>query len=129
MIVCAIDLAENKLQFSGAINSLFLVRNHEIFHYKGDMMPISIYPDMTDFTSIDVVLQKDDMIYLFSDGYYGQFGGEEDKKFGMVRFKDLIRKISTYTIDDQLHSIETTLRSWKKDAEQVDDTLIMGIRI
>lgn len=129
LVVCAIDPIQKKLQFSGAINSFYLVRNHEIVQYKGDLMPISIYPDMMDFNSTEINLQKEDMIYLFSDGYYGQFGGNEDKKFGLPRFKDLLLEISGQTIDAQIHTIGSNLTEWKGNAEQVDDILVMGIRI
>ena len=129
LVVCTIDLIHNKLQFSGAINSVILIRNNELLQYKGDRMPISIYPDMEDFKSSNIELQKDDMIYLFSDGYYGQFGGDEDKKFGLVRFRNLIQTISSLATSDQQKTIETTLKTWKGNAEQVDDILVMGIRI
>jgi Stage II sporulation protein E (SpoIIE)./Tetratricopeptide repeat. len=129
LVVCAIDLLQKKLQFSGAINSFYLVRNQEIVQYKGDLMPISIYPDMMDFKSTDIYLQKDDMIYLFSDGYYGQFGGNEDKKFGLPRFKELLQEISDQPIEKQNLTVEQNFKEWKENAEQVDDILVMGIRI
>lgn len=129
LVVCTIDLMQNKMQFSGAINSIILIRNNELLQYKGDRMPISIYPDMEEFSSTAIDLQKDDMLYLFSDGYYGQFGGEEDKKFGLVRFRNLINSVSGLNIEVQEQTIASTLKVWKADKEQIDDILVMGIRI
>lgn len=129
LVVCSIDLMQNRLQFSGAINSVILIRNGELLQYKGDRMPISIYPDMEDFKSTNIPLQKDDMIYLFSDGYYGQFGGAEDKKFGVVRFRTMLQKISTLPIEEQQKIVDCTFNSWKGPSEQIDDILVMGIRV
>jgi serine phosphatase RsbU (regulator of sigma subunit) len=129
LVVCSIDLLQNRLQFSGAINSIILVRKGELLQYKGDRMPISIYPDMEDFQSTNITLQKDDMIYLFSDGYYGQFGGNEDKKFGLVRFRTMLQRISNLPVEEQFKIIDCSFNSWKGSLEQIDDILVMGIRI
>ena len=129
LVVCSIDMQQGRLQFSGAINSVIIIRNHELLQYKGDRMPISISPEMEDFKSTDINLQKDDMVYLFTDGYYGQFGGSEDKKFGLERFRTLLKNTSTLPINEQYTVIENTLQNWKNAAEQVDDILVMGIRI
>ena len=129
LVVCSIDLMQKRLQFSGAINSIILIRKGELLQYKGDRMPISIYPDMEDFQSTNIALEKDDMIYLFSDGYYGQFGGDDDKKFGLVRFRSMLQNISTLPANEQYEIVECTFKAWRGTSEQVDDILVMGIRI
>jgi serine phosphatase RsbU (regulator of sigma subunit) len=129
MVICSFDLVKKTMQFSGAINSIILIRQNQLLQYKGDKMPVSIYPDMEDFTSLEISLQKDDMVYLYTDGYYGQFGGSNDTKFSVFRFRNLIQKISTLSVADQQLIIENTFNSWKGETEQVDDILVMGVRV
>lgn len=129
MVVCVLDKENFKLQFSGAMNSIILVRNGELFVYKGEMMPISIYPNMVDFTSTEITLASDDMIYLYTDGYYGQFGGMFNRKFNLEQFKYLLKGISSLPLNSQLNHLEDTFQSWIGNGEQVDDILVMGIKI
>lgn len=129
MVVCSFDFPNKRMQFSGAINSILLFRKGQALQYKGDKMPVSIFPEMNDFTLTDIALEENDMIYLYSDGYYGQFGGHEDKKFSIYRFRSLLQNMSNYPVNEQYDQIDTTLNSWKGEAEQVDDILIMGIKV
>ena len=129
MVVCSFDFPNKRMQFSGAINTLLLFRKGQALQYKGDKMPVSIFPEMNNFTSIDIALEDNDMIYMYSDGYYGQFGGHEDKKFSTYRFRSLLQKISNLPVNEQYAHIEATLNAWKGEAEQVDDILVMGIKV
>lgn len=129
MVVCTFDNSTNVMQFAGAINSILLIRNKAINQYKGDRMPVSISPEMTRFTKSDIPLQKGDMIYLYTDGYYGQFGGTNDRKFGTSQFKNLLQEVSSYPIEKQLETVGDTMYSWMRGNEQVDDMLVMGIRV
>jgi serine phosphatase RsbU (regulator of sigma subunit) len=129
MVVCTFDLKKKELMFSGAINSIILIRENQVLQYKGDKMPVSISPDMSPFNVTTIPLLKNDMVYLFTDGYYGQFGGTDDKKFGVFRFRNLLQKISQMKPDEQISSIDRTFLTWKGSSEQVDDILVMGIRI
>lgn len=129
MVVCALDKENKTMQFSGAMNSIIIVRRSALYIYKGDKMPVSIYPDMRNFTSTNIPLETNDMIYLYTDGYYGQFGGSEDRKFSVLRFRNLLKLIAPLSIDKQQKQLENVFASWMGDAEQVDDVLIMGVQI
>lgn len=129
MTVCTFDKTGNSMQFAGAINSIILVRDNEVFQYKGDKMPVSISPEMTPFSATNIPLYKDDIIYLYTDGYHGQFGGAHDRKFGVNQFKSLLQQISSLPIDKQLETVGDTMYSWMRGYEQVDDMLVMGVRV
>ena len=129
LTVCSFDFKQKKMQFSGAINSIMILRDKQILQYKGDKMPASIFPNMADFSMVEISLQPDDMIYLYTDGYYGQFGGAEDTKFSTFRFRNLFQKISPLPLPEQKIIVEKTFETWKGESEQVDDILVMGVRI
>ena len=143
---------ENKYscQFSGANNPIYIVSEKEIeiknaknkinktkienckatlFEIKPDKMPVSIYDKMNDFTNVELKLNKNDIIYLFSDGYADQFGGPKGKKFKYKRFKELLLKNSQLTLNEQHYLLEESFNNWKKDIEQIDDILVLGIKI
>ena len=75
------------------------------------------------------LLKKNDMIYLFSDGYQDQFGGERNKKFMISKLKKLLLKISNENVDTQLQKLKTEFELWKGNEEQIDDVCLMGVRI
>ncbi|HEX2936346.1 MAG TPA: tetratricopeptide repeat protein [Bacteroidales bacterium] len=129
MAVCSFDADGKNMQFAGAINSIMLAREGEILQYKGDKMPISISPEMARFSTTNIPLRKDDLIYFYTDGYYGQFGGAHDRKFGTSQFKLLLQEISPMTIEKQLETVGDTMYSWMSGREQVDDMLVMGVRV
>jgi serine phosphatase RsbU (regulator of sigma subunit)/Tfp pilus assembly protein PilF len=123
------DKMEN-VQFAGANNPLVIIRGGEVLEYKADKMPIGVHLHSdTSFNSHDVHLQKNDMLYIFSDGYIDQFGGHEGKKFMSKNFKLMLSEIAPLQIAEQRKSIETRLDVWKGEHDQVDDILVMGIRI
>jgi serine phosphatase RsbU (regulator of sigma subunit) len=74
-------------------------------------------------------LQKDDMFYIFSDGYADQFGGTEGKKFMKRKLKELLGEISVHPIEKQKELLENAHNEWRGNNEQVDDILIIGIRV
>jgi serine phosphatase RsbU (regulator of sigma subunit) len=80
------------------------------------------------FENKQIILQEDDMIYLFSDGYADQFGGEEGKKFKYRRFRHLLLTIHQYTMIEQRRLLEERINGWKGELEQVDDILVIGFR-
>ena len=82
-----------------------------------------------EFKSHTLSIQKDDMIYLFTDGFADQFGGPEGKKFMTKKFKELLLSIHTKSMDEQETILESTLEEWKHINSQVDDVLVIGIRI
>jgi serine phosphatase RsbU (regulator of sigma subunit) len=126
-----IDKKKRTLEFSGAINPMYLIRNNKIQEIRGSRFSIGIEDDVERdqvFESNKVDLQTDDIFYLFSDGYADQFGGPEGKKFKYRRFRHLLLTIHKFPMDEQLQLLEERLDTWKGDLEQVDDILILGIK-
>jgi ligand-binding sensor domain-containing protein/serine phosphatase RsbU (regulator of sigma subunit) len=126
-----IDKKKKKLEFSGAINPMYLIRNNKIQEIRGSRFSIGIEEDVERdqiFESSQVELQTDDIFYLFSDGYADQFGGPEGKKFKYRRFRHLLLTIHRFPMDEQLQLLEERLESWKGEIEQVDDILVLGIK-
>jgi len=137
MDICICVYSENQdfIQYSGANNPLYLIRrnnldNSELIEYKPDKMPIGIYMnEVKEFTNTLVPFQKSDTIYLFSDGFVDQFGGAENKKFFTKRFKNILLEIQHLDMYEQKSFLEKQFYDWKGDNEQVDDVLIMGVRL
>jgi len=128
--LCAIDFNNLKLSFSGAGNPIYHVRNNELKIIKGDRFAIgSFVPGEKTYTTHEMTLIKGDMIYLFSDGYADQFGGLKGKKFMYKKFRELLLSLNTKIIGEQKTSLEQSHDAWMGSHEQVDDILVIGIRI
>jgi serine phosphatase RsbU (regulator of sigma subunit) len=127
--LCCFDLENNKLEYAGAINSLFYVRENKLTEIKGDKQPIGQYVNIKPFTLHQLELNKGDKIYLFSDGYADQFGGEKGKKFMYKRFRDLLISISSKQFNTQENHLKQEFVDWKGDLEQVDDVCVIGIEV
>lgn len=126
--LCVIDTENGNMQFAGAYNPLLIIRNNELIQYKATRNPIGNYPKEKDFENNEIQLQKDDLFYIFSDGYPDQFGGESRKKFTMKRFKDLLMKNHKLSLPKQKEAIEQNLLEWQNDNEQVDDIILIGVK-
>lgn len=131
LALCTIDLKKKKLQYAGALNPLILIRDGELIQYKGDKMPIgtSIQGELSKYTNHLIDLKDGDCLYMFSDGYADQFGGPDNKKFLSKRFRALLFEIHDKPLDEQHQILVKTLEDWKGDEEQVDDIIVMGIKI
>ncbi|MBN2519406.1 MAG: SpoIIE family protein phosphatase [Bacteroidales bacterium] len=129
--LCSFNDKFNKVEFAGAFNPLILVRDNEIIQVKGDKFPIGAFLDeeLKKFTNHEMPLKKGDMLYIFSDGYVDQFGGDTGRKFLIKNFKDLLLKISKKPLNEQKQILKETLDQWKKGYPQIDDILIIGIKI
>jgi serine phosphatase RsbU (regulator of sigma subunit)/streptogramin lyase len=135
--LCILDKENLGLQYAGAHNPLFLVREGELTEIKADRMPIGISPDAgKSFTNHEMTLRKDDALYMFSDGYLDQYGGEKGKKFMKSRFSQLLLDIQDSIMFEQKQILEQALNEWMgltgkygKQYEQIDDILVMGIKI
>lgn len=129
--ICSIDLSTNTLQFSGANRPLWLVRNGVLEVYKPDKFPIGGLQAARDrqFSNTTVQLQKGDAIYIFTDGYSDQFGGDLGKKLMSARFKELLLSINHMGMREQEEYLKNYFENWKGSAEQVDDVLVIGVRI
>ncbi len=124
-----IDLKTSILNFAGAYNPLIIIRNHQIIELKADKMPVGIYRREQAFTNQYFNLQDNDILYLFSDGYYSQFHHNTKMPMRAKVFKDLLAEIHTLEFAEQKTKLETFLKQWKGEQSQVDDILIVGIKI
>jgi serine phosphatase RsbU (regulator of sigma subunit) len=127
--VCCINQKNNTVQFSGANNPLVLIRESEVYQFKGDRMPVAISDNMMAFNNHTIELQQNDQIYIFSDGYIDQFGGENNKKFMRKRLVKLLTDIKDEPMNNQKEILVKTFDDWKGANEQTDDVVIIGMRI
>ncbi|MDO4462088.1 MAG: two-component regulator propeller domain-containing protein [Bacteroidia bacterium] len=133
MTICVVHHDESYIDFAGAMNDLYMIRDNEIIAYKGDRYTIgtntSILPDqeiIPIYQSHRVDYRRGDMFYVFSDGYVDQFGGPEQKKFKHRRFKHLLLNIHKMPARDQKVILHQRLEDWKGLNEQTDDISIIG---
>jgi serine phosphatase RsbU (regulator of sigma subunit) len=148
MGVAIIDKGKKHLQFAGANNRLFLIRNSSkltgkepvweesevvndalLIDYKGDRQPIGFYWEETKFTNHRIELMEQDTIYVFTDGFMDQFGGEKRKKFKIHRFRKLLQSVYKEPMHTQKLLLEKAFNSWRGDIEQTDDLCVIGVRI
>ena len=129
MALCIIDPEEKTMEFSGANNPLYLVRNGKLIETKGDKMPVAIHEKMVSFSNHEIKLENGDNIYLFSDGYADQFGGPKGKKFMYKPMKRLLEQIAHHPMPDQQKILEKTIDDWQGPYEQIDDIVFIGIKI
>jgi serine phosphatase RsbU (regulator of sigma subunit) len=128
---CAYDHRKGILEYAGSFNPLYIIRNSEILEIKGDN--IIVGPDYGvhrgSFTNRIVPLERNDVIYLFSDGYADQFGGPEGKKFKYRRFRRLLMNIHNLPMEEQQRRSEENITEWMGiQYEQIDDQMVIGIR-
>ncbi len=129
-----IDPATQTINFSGAYNPLFLISNPndkpELSILKGDREPIGIHIGThKHFSKKSIQYSKGDRIYLFSDGFADQFGGENNQKLKQKNFRNLIMEIQKKPITEQENELETFFQNWKGDQNQIDDLLIIGMEL
>jgi ligand-binding sensor domain-containing protein/serine phosphatase RsbU (regulator of sigma subunit) len=135
--LCVLDPEKLLLQYSGANHTLYVVKEGNLTEIEGDHMPIGISSEAgKSFTRHEVQLHKGDTLYLFSDGYVDQMGGERRKRFTTSRFKKLLLEIQDQIMFEQKRILERTLDEWMVDdgssghqTEQIDDVTILGIKI
>jgi len=125
--LCSLD--GHKLEYSGAHNPLWIIRNGEILETKSNRQPIGKSRLSEPFTTHTIELQKDDTLYIFSDGYVDQFGGENGKKFKSKAFKDLLLSIQIKTMEEQRLHLDENFETWRGKLEQIDDVCVIGVRI
>jgi len=130
LALVAYDKKHRKLEYAGAYNPLVIVRDGEIITIKGDRFPIGMATTSEKkFTNVDVDIQREDILYMFSDGYADQFGGPEGKKFKVGNLKNEFLRISSLPMAEQKEQLLKTLGDWMKGKSQIDDILIIGTRV
>ncbi|MDA3954033.1 MAG: SpoIIE family protein phosphatase [Bacteroidales bacterium] len=128
--LCIIDLEKMKMQYAGAYNPLYLFRNNELIEVKADRMPIGIYvKEKESFTNNVIDLHKGDVFYISSDGYQDQFGGEDGQKFKTKNYKQFLLEIHQKPMAEQREILDKRIDEWRGDWEQIDDIIIVGIRV
>jgi serine phosphatase RsbU (regulator of sigma subunit) len=127
--LCVIDFVNHSIEFAGAYNSLYLVRDNEIVTYDGNRFSVGFQNAKEMFTKQVISLEPNDVIYLFSDGYVDQFGGPEGKKFKNRRFRHLLLNIHKLPFDDQKSILHQKMEEWMGSSyEQLDDILLIGFK-
>jgi serine phosphatase RsbU (regulator of sigma subunit) len=126
--LCVIDRKRKKLEYSGAFFPLYLIRGNSLTEIKGDKIIIGMNPEGLEYTSHELDLFDDDILYIFSDGYADQFGGNENKKFMYRRFRYLLTRIHSFPITDQKSILDDNIRTWMASNPQVDDIMVLGFR-
>jgi PAS domain S-box-containing protein len=127
--LCAINKKTNVLSFAGAMRPLFLVRENEMIEIKGSKFPLGYYFDKKEFLLNTIQLYENDRIYLTTDGYADQFGGNNNKKLNRKAFKELLLSLNGMDGDEQNSFLDYALKNWKQDEEQTDDVLVVGFFI
>ncbi|HEY0029691.1 MAG TPA: two-component regulator propeller domain-containing protein [Bacteroidia bacterium] len=129
--LCSINFKTMELQYAGAYNPLIIIRNKELIEIKADSIAIGSYTETQQQTYNNHVmqLQKGDTIYVFSDGYTDQFGGAEGKKFKLAQFKTMLLTLNGAPLDQQQIALETSIDEWRGVLQQVDDMLVIGVRV
>jgi len=129
--LCAIDIKNKILHFAGAKNGIYIIRNKELIEYKGNRKAIGNTGarDNETYDTQEITLETGDVIYSFTDGLVDQFGGPKQKKFMSKRFKELLLSIVDQPLQTQKDLIEKAFNDWKGSQEQIDDVLVIGVRV
>lgn len=127
--LCCLNTKTNELLWAGANNPLWYIRANNIYEIKGDKQPIGKNDNPKQFTTHKIKLEPGDTIYIFTDGYADQFGGEKGKKFMYKRLKNLLTEIHKKPLEIQKEVLQQNFTSWKGGTEQTDDVLLIGLKI
>lgn len=128
---CALNYSTLELEYAGAFNPLYLLRDGKIEQIKANKFPIGSFLPGTEesFTNNKIQLKSGDQLYVFSDGYADQFGGPKGKKMMYKRFRELLVSGSNLPMREQCEKLDSFLKSWMGHEEQVDDIIIIGVRV
>ena len=127
--LCSLDFNTLNLQWSGANNPLWFIRNNELQEIKADKQPIGFTHSSKPFTSHSINLELGDLLYLSTDGFQDQFGGPKGKKFKPSQLKEILLKNHHLSMIEQQECLLNSFNHWKRDLEQVDDICIIGVKI
>ena len=128
-VLCCFDFKNNIVEYASANNSFYIIRNKELLVFKSDKMPVGKGERTDPYTYNKIALQQGDIIYTFTDGYADQFGGPKGKKFKYKQLEETLLAVSHLSMEEQKISLDQKLENWKGNLEQVDDVLIMGIKV
>ena len=128
--LCKINLAKREVEYAGAHRPLYVMKNSVMNEVKGNKFPIGggIFKNQTNFTNTKIKLEKGDSIYFSSDGFPDQFGGEEGRKFGPRRVREIIEQIHTSSMSSAMNTFDQQWEAWRGNTKQTDDVLLIGIK-
>lgn len=131
MDIAICTITDDLLEFSGANRPIYILSNRFLNTLRGNKLSIGGNDNILDkkFDTIRFKIKKGDNIYMFTDGFADQFGGNEGKKYMVKNFQNLLNNISTKNHQEQFEILDNEFSSWKKDYEQVDDVLVIGFKI
>jgi serine phosphatase RsbU (regulator of sigma subunit) len=131
MSLCTFDKATHTLEYAGANNPIYIVSEGKLNIVKASKLTVGSMADHTVEPPVNhsIQLKKGDCFYLFSDGYADQFGGPDNKKFKSSKFQELLISITKQSMAEQQTTILSAFRNWQGKNEQVDDVLVIGIRV
>jgi ligand-binding sensor domain-containing protein/serine phosphatase RsbU (regulator of sigma subunit) len=131
MDIALCSIKGKKLKYAGANNPLWIIQKDgtEVIQIKAEKQPIGKYAQEHPFKTHEIDVNEGDTIYLFSDGYQDQFGGEKGKKFKTANLKRLLLSIQNQSMEKQKELLIKAFEDWKGELEQVDDVCVIGVRI
>ena len=130
LALCVIDNKKKNIQYSGAYNNLYHIRNGVLNEYPANRMPIGIFDySVNNFSGTVIDSEPGDMIYMFSDGFADQFGGPKCKKFKYIPFKELLMAIHQLPLSRQKAILQKEFTKWKGTNPQTDDVVVLGFRV
>lgn len=128
MSLCVLNKKTNQLKFCGANNMGVILRDNKTIRLKPAKRPVGYYVEDIPFTREEVTLQKGDVIYLYTDGYPDQFGGEKGKKLKAVKFMEILAEVHSLPMQEQQQILYDRFHAWKGTHDQLDDVCVMGVR-
>jgi len=128
--VFCFDTMMKQFHYSGSCNSMIIIHEDKLEEIKPKRIPIGYSDKEVDFENVTLDLSKNDLVYMFSDGYVDQFGGPEakTKRFMIKRFKGILMANHLLPLEQQKETLLSELLTWKGDSDQTDDILVLGIR-
>ncbi|MBI3509969.1 MAG: tetratricopeptide repeat protein [Bacteroidetes bacterium] len=128
--ICSMDLIRMSMEYAGANNAIYIVRNNKLVEYNPDHFPAGKHTgELQAFTNHEIPLEPGDLIYTFTDGYADQFGGPKGKKIKYKQLQQLLVECSELPLEEQRKVLEKKFTEWKRHYEQVDDVLLIGVKV
>ncbi|MFK8046513.1 MAG: tetratricopeptide repeat protein [Crocinitomicaceae bacterium] len=129
MDIALISIKDRKLKYAGANNPLWIIRDEKIIEIKANKQPIGNFDAPVPYETHEIQLQESDYVYIFTDGFVDQFGGEKGKKYKPASLRKILLSVQGKSMQEQKEIITAEFNAWKGELEQVDDVCLLGIKI